>query len=531
MYNGVCMLLSVREIGKRYGEEQVFSDISFTLDEGHKVALVGRNGAGKSTIIKIIAGLEDPDSGAVVLSGGRTVSYLPQEVSSGVAQTGVEYIQDGTDLKPHQFFPILQGLGVSQGVAEQNLQKMSGGQQTKILLAKFLLEPSDILLLDEPTNNLDIPALLWLEEFLASSKKSMILISHDLVFLNAVANRVFELKNGVLTMERGTYGDYIERKKKEFDRQMKEYLHYSEEVKRLEASGRAAEKQVERGDALELSDSDKYIARAGMDKASASQRRAKVLKRRVKRMKEVEKPFEEDPFTLELEARQIDGDIEIVLEEMVAGYAGGVSVGPISLTIKMGERLCLLGMNGEGKSTILKTITGALEPIDGSIMKTDGVVLGDLLQHHERADREQEVMDFFVQQTGKSHEEAIYMLKKAGLTEQMLGHVVGGLSSGMRARLLFAVFIALGVNVLLLDEPTNHLDMEAVAALKEMLKKYAGIVLLISHNRWFLEDLEIGTCYEVVGGKVKRIKSFEGYVKSAQQHAQQMVKQLKRSIG
>ena len=348
------MLVSVREIEKRYGSEQIFSDISFTLDEGHKVALVGKNGAGKSTIMKIIAGLEEASSGSVTITNGRTLSYLPQEIAEGDTRTGVAYIQNGTDLQPHQFFPILKGLGISQEIADQKLSAMSGGQQTKILLARFLLEPADILLLDEPTNNLDIPALLWLEEFLASTQKAMLLISHDLTFLNAVANRVFELKNGTLSIERGTYGDYIERRRKEFNRQMKEYLHYTEEVKRLQASSAAAEKQVEKGDALELSDSDKYIARAGMDRASASQRRGKMLKRRIKRMKEVEKPFEEEPFTLELKAKQGEGDIEIVLEEVIAGYKDGIAIGPLSLNINMGERLCLLGMNGEGKSTGIK---------------------------------------------------------------------------------------------------------------------------------------------------------------------------------
>ena len=528
VYNGVYMLLSVQEIAKRYGAEQIFSGVSFTLDEGHRTALVGRNGAGKSTIIKIIAGLEESDGGTITLTKDRTVSYLPQEVPYDTEQTGVEYIQDGTDLQPHQFFPVLQGLGMEQSIAEQTLSSMSGGQQTKVLLTKFLLEPSDILLLDEPTNNLDIPALLWLEEFLSSSKKAMIVISHDLVFLNKVTNRVFELKDGTLTMERGTYGDYLERKKKEFDRQMKEYQHHQEEVQRLETSSQAAEKQVERGDALELSDTDKYIARAGMDKASASQRRAKVIKRRIKRMKEVEKPFEEEPFTLELEARQTEGDIEIVLEDLIAGYPDGISIGPISLTIKMGERICLLGMNGEGKSTILKTITGAMDPTSGSVTRTEGIVLGDLLQQHERADREEEVMDFFTQQTDKNYEEAMHLLKKAGFSEQMMNHKIGGLSSGMRARLLFAIFIALGVNVLILDEPTNHLDMEAVTAIKEMLKKYTGIVLMVSHNRWFLENLTVGNCYEIADGEMRRIKSFEGYVKSANSRAEQMVKRLKR---
>ena len=524
------MLLLMREIEKRFGGEQVFRDISFTLDEGHKVALVGRNGAGKSTLVKIIAGLVMADSGEVKITQGRQVSYLPQEMVAGDDRTGVASIQDGTDLQPHQFFPVLEGLGVSQQVAAQKLSAMSGGQQTKILLTRFLLEPSDILLLDEPTNNLDIPALLWLETFLAASKKAMIIISHDLFFLNTVTNRVFELKNGSLTMERGTYGDYLERKKKEFERQMKEYTHYMEEVKRLEVSSRAAAKQVERGDTLELSDSDKYIARAGMDKASASQRRAKVMKRRINRMQEVEKPFEEEPFTLELEARQVEGDIEIVLDEMVAGYADGISVGPTSLTIKMGERLCLMGMNGEGKSTFLKTITGMLPPLSGTVTRSEGVVLGDLMQQHERADRDAKAMDFFMAQTNSDDEKAIHTLKKAGFGEQALQQQVGGLSSGMRARLLLAVFIALGVNVLLLDEPTNHLDMEAVTALKEMLKKYTGIVLLVSHNRWFLEGLEIGSCYEVADGVVQKIQNIEHYIKSAQDRAKKMTDRLKRVL-
>ncbi|MCY4577070.1 MAG: ABC-F family ATP-binding cassette domain-containing protein [Candidatus Kaiserbacteria bacterium] len=524
------MLLSVREIEKQFGGEQVFSNISCTLDEGHKVALVGRNGAGKSTLIKIIAGLEETDGGVVKVTSGRTVSYLPQEIAIGDGRTGVAYIQDGTDLQPHQFFPVLEGLGVSQQVAAQKLSEMSGGQQTKVLLTRFLLEPSDILLLDEPTNNLDIPALLWLEAFLAASKKAMIIISHDLLFLNNVTNRVFELKNGALTIERGSYGDYLERKKKEFDRQMKAYTRHQEEVKRLEASSRAAAKQVEKGDALELSDSDKYVARAGMDKASASQRRAKVIRRRIQRIEEVEKPFEEEPFTLELEARQAEGDIEVGLDEVVAGYKDGISIGPTTLTVKMGERLCLMGMNGEGKSTVLKTIAGIVPPLRGTVTKTEGIVLGDLMQQHERAGRDTKAVDFFREQTSRSEEEAIYMLKKAGFAEQTMQQKVGGLSSGMRARLLFAVFIALGVNVLLLDEPTNHLDMEAITALKQMLKKYTGIVLLISHNRWFLEGVEIGTCYEVANGTVQKIKDIEQYIKAAQKRAEGMIGRLKRVL-
>ena len=171
-----------------------------------------------------------------------------------------------------------------------------------------------------------------------------------------------------------------------------------------------------------------------------------------------------------------------------------------------------------------------IPPLKGTVTRTDGIILGDLLQQHERADRGEKALDFFMEQTKSNFEEATHMLKRAGFAEQTMQQEIGGLSSGMRARLLFAVFITLGVNVLLLDEPTNHLDIEAVTALKEMLKTYTGIVLLVSHNRWFLEELDIGVCYEIAGGEMKRIKSFEAYVKSAQDRAKQMTTQLKRIL-
>ncbi len=525
------MLLSVQSLEKRYGSEVVFSDISFTLDEGHKVALVGKNGAGKSTIMKIISGGEEPEAGSVTVTGGRKIAYLQQEVKQSDERTGIEYIQDGIDLQPHQFFPILEGLGVPQKVAEQKLVDMSGGQQTKILLTRFLLEPSDILLLDEPTNNLDIPSLLWLERFLASSKKTMIIISHDLVFLNTVANRVFELKDGSLTVERGTYGDYIERKKKEFARQMKEYALYLQKVRQLEQAKRNLQSKGEKIDTIEASDSDKMAADAVRDRASAGQSGVKAIERRIQRLEKVEKPFEEDPFMLNIRARNTDGDIEITAKDVVAGYEDGVHIGPVSFTVKIGNRVCMMGMNGAGKSTLLKTITGVLKPLDGAVTVTDGVLFGDLMQQHERADRDEKSIDFFIHQTGSDHERGMHMLKQSGFTDQMIQQRIEGLSSGMRARLLFAVFMALGVNVLILDEPTNHLDIEAVAALKEMLKVYTGTVLLVSHNRWFLEEMKIDVFYDIADGSVQRIKDFDGYIAEANTRAERMVKRLKRVIG
>ena len=523
------MLVSIQSLEKRYGSETVFSGISFTLDEGHRVALVGNNGAGKSTVMKIIAGAEEADSGTVTVTKGKRVAYLPQEVRRDDDRTGIAYIRDGTDMRPHEFAPVLNGLGLSEETAERRLTDMSGGQQSKILLTRFLLEPSDVLLLDEPTNNLDIPSLLWLESYLASSRKAMILISHDVVFLDTIATRVLNLKDGAITMERGSYSDYIERRKKEFVRRMKEYTLYTQKVRQLEKVERTMRGKGERIDATDPSDGEKIGAGGKRDRASAGQRTARVMARRIKKMEKVEKPFEEEPFTVSIAARNTEGDAEIVMKDMIAGR-GGVRVGPLSLTVKRGERLCFLGMNGAGKSTLLQTVTGALKPVEGTVEASEGIVIGDVMQQHERAERSMSASDFFMRETGGDTEKTIHILKRAGFTEQMMGQRIAGLSSGMRARLLFAVFAVLGVNVLVLDEPTNHLDMEAVSALKDLLKTYDGMVLLVSHNRWFLEDARIDAYYGIEDGAVSRIRDFQGYVNDANVRAEGMIRSMKRVV-
>ena len=524
------MLLTARSLEKRYGSETVFSHISFTIDEGHKVALVGRNGVGKSTLLKLLAGSEEPDSGSVTITGGRQISYLPQEFSFDESRTGAQYLFDDEVLKPHQAFRVLEGLGVSQATAERPLTSLSGGEQSKFLLTRFLLLPSDILLLDEPTNNLDIPSLLWLETFLATSKKALILISHDVVFLDTVANRVFELKEGALSLSRGTYGEYLTREKQDRERVSREYARYMQELSTLRKRERQLQKKGERIDATEASDGDKLAAGRRRDRASEGQSEVRVIAGKIRRLEEIEKPFEDEPLSFAVRPRQSEGDISLTATAVVAGYAEALSVGPISLTLQFGERLCLLGMNGMGKSTLLKTLVGLQAPLEGEVALSESVVLGDFLQHHERAEREESAVSFFLKETGGSTEQALHKLKRVGFTEQMIAQRVAGLSSGMRARLLFAVFSALNVNVLVLDEPTNHLDVEAVAALKELLKVYQGIVLLVSHNRGFLDALRIDRFYVVSSEGVSRITDFEAYVSEAKGRAERMVRQLRSAL-
>ncbi|MDE0243456.1 MAG: ABC-F family ATP-binding cassette domain-containing protein [Candidatus Kaiserbacteria bacterium] len=523
------MLLSANAIEKQYGSHTVFESLSFTIDEGHKIALVGKNGAGKSTLMRILAGSEDPDSGSVTLTKGRVCAFAPQELVADEGRTGISYLND-LGLKEHQFIPILDGLGMSQAVVEQPIDSLSGGQRSKILLATFLLQPADILLMDEPTNNLDIPSLVWLETFLAASKKAMVIISHDLTFLNNVANRVFELKDGTLTSERGTYGDYLERKKKEHDRQMRQYREYQEQLQKLRKDRDDLKQKGERIDAVQTTDKDKFASGVNRDRASKGQQRVRSLDRNIRKLETVEKPYEEDEFALHISTGHVEGAVEVTVDDVVAGYPDGLSVGPLSLTLKQGERLCFMGENGSGKSTVLKTIIGALPPLQGSVTKTDAVQIGDFMQHHERADRSKDVLSFFIQETRSDRERAMHALKKVGFSDQTIVQTIDGISPGMRARLLFAVFVATGVTMLVLDEPTNHLDTEAVFALKDMLKDYQGIVLLVSHNRWFLENVAINQYFHIGDGTVDRIKDFEQYLRQAGDRAKGMTARLKRMI-
>ena len=279
------MLASIKGIYKQYDSEILFSNISFVIEEGHKIALVGRNGIGKSTLMKIIAGIEKPDNGSVTLSDGRTLAYLPQEIPIEETKTGIEYIQAGTDFMPHQFLPILQGLGVKEEVLDQPVNTMSGGQQTKILLTRFLLQPADILLLDEPTNNLDIPSLLWLELFLAESKKSMLIVSHDLVFLDVVANRVFELSGAGIKCERGTYTNYLDRKKKELEKQRRDYKTYKEKVEQLEGNIKTLQTKHENMEDVEHSDNDKQMRDFKIGSAEKRQSGVSVIKNSLKKIR------------------------------------------------------------------------------------------------------------------------------------------------------------------------------------------------------------------------------------------------------
>ena len=504
--------------------------LRLAVDEKQKIALVGKNGAGKSTFLKIIANIIDEYEGEVKLTNNRTIAYLPQDVPFDTHTSGLEYIQEGMDTPPHIVAQVLTGLGVPNDVVKRPFIEMSGGQRSKVLLTKFLLQKTDILLLDEPTNNLDIQSIIWLENFLKASSKAMIIISHDITFINNVTNKVAEItQEGTLQTSRGTYGDYLERQEKEFAKQRAEYKKYQVKKLQIEQQIDSIQDKAQLIKEYTKRDNDKMAGDRKKGGAEKGMQEVQVLRSKLDQLTKEELPVEIEPLTITMNPT-IEENIIIEAEEVIAGREGGITIGPLSFFLKPGSRICIMGENGSGKSTLLNTILGTKKLISGNIQVGSQVIFGDVMQEHNRTFVDESLLTFFMSETKANETEAHNTLQKYGIAYDTFNDSVKNLSTGTRARLLFAIFSLTHPNTLILDEPTNHLDIESVRALKLFLKEFKGIVILVSHNRWFIDSMHIDTFYEVYNGAVKKIEDFHTFVEVSQKRSLKMVRDLKRLL-
>ena len=387
-------MIKVKNLQKRYGTLAVISDISFSIGRGEKVALVGHNGTGKTTLLKIMAGIEEPDAGVVEISRNACIGYLPQDSSLFGNETISEYLRriSGVDVIEEELKKIaidlsdsviaeryselhetyerlegyafdrrmeitLSGFGLNNVGLNHKVSDLSSGQKSKVALAGILLKGVDVLLLDEPTNNLDLPALIWLENFLQETKATCIIVSHDRRFLDRVAKRVFELdwRTRTLNTTKGTYSDYLKMMRKRIMRQKEEYRLQQEEISRLHEKAREKRVESAKGSRWIGSDNDKFLRGFKRDRAGKSAKTAKVIEKRIERIDKIERPIERDLFKISLAAERGHGTLNIQLLNVVAGYLNGFKIGPISLDIRYGERIGIMGLNGSGKSTLLKS--------------------------------------------------------------------------------------------------------------------------------------------------------------------------------
>ena len=558
-------MLRVTQIQKNYGLMPVLSDVSFSLARGQKVALVGHNGTGKTTLLKVLSGLVEVDAGEIEIEQGACIGYLPQDTSVSGAETitaylkkvvGIDVLEEKMEVLAqrlndavsaaeygnvqeayehlhgytfdHRMRITLAGFGLEDSFLTRSLSSLSSGQKSKVALVGILLKGVDLLLLDEPTNNLDLPALIWLEDFLQKSEATCIIVSHDRRFLDRVVRKIFEIdwRTRTLNISGGTYSDYLETMAKQTARQKEQHRLQQEEIGRLTEKARDKRADSERGSRWVGSDNDKFLRGFNRNKAGKSSRDAKVLEKRIERMEKVERPVEREPFEIRLNPHTASSDLNIRVSEVSAGYEGGFVVGPISFDAGYGDRVGIMGLNGSGKSTLLKTITGELMPLKGVVEIGSGVKIGNMMQEHETLPRDSTSVEFLMARVGFREQDSYASLAKFGFEEKQMRQAIGVLSPGGRARLLLALFSAESANVLVLDEPTNHLDLEALTALEEALDSYRGTILLVSHDRYFLEKARLNVTYVLSDGMFTKIPDYRTYVAQAEARAQKLLRAL-----
>jgi len=427
-------VLAVVGVSKSFGSQVVLEDVGLVVPPDARIGLVGPNGSGKSTLLRILAGVEEPDGGVVRRSG--TVGYLPQ----------------------------------SRGVLDG-----SGGEAARAALRDVFAGGFDTLLLDEPTNDLDFPALEWLEGLVARHDGAVVVVSHDRAFLDRVVTRVVELDEWThgATEYAGGWTDY------ELERELRRRRHYE----RWEAAA------AERGRVEEQMRRMQEWERRGYGQGRKKKKSKDVKRtygRKLAGIDRVEKPYEPWDLRLELAARSRSGDLVARLEQAVV-ERDGFRLGPVDLEIDWGDRVAVAGPNGSGKTTLIDALVGRIPLAAGKRRIGRGVVVGEVEQARATFSGEDALLDAFVPASGLGVEAARTLLAKFGLRGDDVLRPGATLSPGERTRSVLAVLSALGANWLVLDEPTNHLDLEAIEELERALAAYEGTLLLVTHDRRFLD--------------------------------------------
>ncbi|MDQ7814641.1 MAG: ABC-F family ATP-binding cassette domain-containing protein [Patescibacteria group bacterium] len=559
-------LITANDISKSFGTATVFTALSFDVEHGQRIALVGPNGSGKSTLLKVLAGELMSDTGSVTLLDGLRIGYLPQvfvlESDLTVrnllkSRTGIEDLEREIDgaldslddpavaaryaeavaeferLDGYSFErrmeAVLGGLDLEPRYLDVPYPDLSGGQKCKVALAAILLASPDVLLLDEPTNNLDVPALVWLEGYLTTTTAACLIVSHDRLFLDRVANVIFEIdrKDGGLVVTHGSYSEYVLREQKKRERLLEQYRAQQEEIARLRDRARSMRSKGEQGSRWVGTDNDKFLRGFKRDRAGKSSKGAKTVEKRIDRMEKVERPQEREPLLFSLVAEEAKGRCGIALQAVELGYPGSFRIGPLNLNIKYGDRLGLLGLNGVGKTTLLKGLVGELDPITGIVSRGSGIVFGNLMQEHDGLPEDESPLEYVMERTEADRSIAYATLVHSGLGAAKADSRISELSPGEKARLLLMVYSLMSVNVLILDEPTNHLDLEALAALDEALESYQGTVVLASHDRYFIERTRLDDLYLLEDGALKATDA-ASYFAQAEERASRMLRLLKK---
>ena len=520
-------MLSAENISVSFGATPLFAGATFVINKKDRIALVGKNGAGKSTLLKILAGEQEPTSGTLIRQRDITVGYLPQVMVIADEHTVIEEAEKAfdhvnemqehldnlnkqllgrTDYESPEYLQLveefshenerfqlmgginyraemertLQGLGFSRTDFDRPTREFSGGWRMRIELAKLLLRRPDVLLLDEPTNHLDIESIRWLENFLARSGSAVVLVSHDRAFINNVTNRTMEISCGEIVDYKVTYNEFVRLRAERREHQLRAYQNQQKEI----------------------ADIKDFIERFRYKPTKAVQ-----VQSRIKQLEKIV-PIEIDEvdnsaLRLKFPPCTRSGDYPVVCEDVRKDYGAHCVFSDVNLRIKRGEKVAFVGKNGEGKSTLVKCIMGEI-PFTGSLTIAHGVQIGYYAQNQAQLlDESLTVFDTIDRvAVGDVRLKIRDILGAFMFGGEASDKKVKVLSGGERSRLAMIKLLLEPVNLLILDEPTNHLDMRTKDVLKEAIREFDGTVILVSHDRDFLDGL-VTKVYEFGGGKVR----------------------------
>lgn len=481
------MLLEASHISKSYGAQDVLRDISFRLGTGERVGLVGRNGCGKTTLLRILAGEEMPDAGHVRrVPSSLVIGYLPQAVRVESGRLVVEEMASAgiAEGRWWEVEKVLAGLGFTPHQLTQPVASLSGGEKTRLALAKLLLAQPDVLLLDEPTNHLDIAMLEWLEEWLKGFHGAALIVSHDRRFLDNVVSRILELEDGNLTAYAGNYSEYARQKELALRRQEEAYRQRQREIQGIQEFIRRQLQLAARIEGGPKRGRDHYTRIAGK-----VARRAQAGRKRLEQMEHVEKPHQEKHIRLSFNDVADSGYEVIVAENLSKQYGSRKLFAGVNLYIRRGDRLAIVGRNGAGKTTLLRIPLGLEQPDTGTVRIGSHVQPGYLAQEHENLNPHRTVLDEVRSAGSAAQHEVRALLASLLFRGHEVHKLVRNLSEGERVRVALAKLLVSGANLLILDEPTNHLDIATRERVEAALDAYTGTLLLVSHDRYLLDRL------------------------------------------
>ncbi len=508
-------ILTVSQLEKSFGAEQIFTDVSFKIDEHDRIGLVGPNGAGKSTLLNILAGHEEPEKGNVAIARSARLGYLTQhtdflpentlrdemltvfahvrvweqklaelaqQLAVPSAQADEQLLARYSDLQQqfehaggysyeYKVEQVLDGLGFTRAQQLAPVMHLSGGQRTRAALGKMLLQEPDLLLLDEPTNHLDLEALEWLETYLNDWKGAMVIVAHDRYFLDKVVSRTIEMAFGRIEEYPGNYTAYLGLREERMERRQREY----------------------EAQQAYIAHTEDFIRRY---KAGQRSREARGRQKQLDRMARVNRPQDFAEMHFEFNAVVDSGQVVLSTQKLVAGYPASEPGAEINLLARLadlellrGDRVGLLGPNGAGKTTLLRTIIGELTPLSGHLTVGHNVRIGYYSQTHAGLHPENTIVDEIRQISVLSEEGARGFLGRFLFNGDDVFKLIGTLSGGERSRVALAKLTLQGSNFLILDEPTNHLDLQSRQFLEEVLGEFEGTLLFVSHDRYFIDSL------------------------------------------